>query len=98
MDTATPTPPGSPHTGPATDRPVMLDAPALAQLREDFGGDWDIYRNTATGAIVARHRTEPYDGRREQWIAKTRLETATPEEMYPKLALQQAVREAEAPR
>ncbi|GAA4928636.1 hypothetical protein GCM10023224_04870 [Streptomonospora halophila] len=83
MDTATPA---------SENTPVELDANALAQLRAEFGQEWDICRDTGTGRIVATHRTEPYDAKREAWILRTTVTTATPEAMHTRLTIQEAVR------
>lgn len=74
----------------------LLDAARLARLREDFGEDWDIYRDR-TGRLVAEHLREEPDAARERWVIKTRLSAATCEELRPRLIVQQAVRGAEVP-
>lgn len=75
--------------------PPLLSPAALAQLREDFP-DWDIGR-TLDGRLVAEHLHEEPDERREMWILKTTVRSATPEGLHIALCIQQAVRGAEVP-
>lgn len=70
-----------------------VDGAAIQQLHDEFGNDWAI--TVESGRLVAVHRREGYDARRERWVIRTTVEAATVERLHTRLTIQQAVRGAE---